>query len=684
MKHCLLHNFLSTALAGLALTLTSFSLFAFNLAQHEYSSGYRRQTDVRLTSRQTFENSTILITGVAGFIGYSLASKLAQDPSVAVIGVDNFNAYYDVRLKYARADRLSPFPNVRIIEGDVCNVAMMEDLVRANNFTHVVHLAAQAGVRHSLEKPFNYIRENVQCFLAVLETLRTVKSGLARSPVFVYASSSSVYGSNTPPFVENDRVDMPTNLYSVTKRTNELMAVAYYHLFGIVSVGLRFFTVYGPWGRPDMAPYLFTDSISKGENITVFNKGQMSRDFTYIDDIVDGILLAMKHQPVKPAVFNLGNNRAESVFKLIRIIEQTLATKARIVFKPSRTEIPATYASLTHSERLLGYRPQTNLQQGMQSFINWHSLFTWSRPPCASECSQENSCVRSSLDEVAQHSTKATDGCNIVVYSVHLGSTPYNPPPIPQSSENATTEHPRTCYLIFTNVQLEQDGDNLHWLSIIVGDGLGQPLWWDARRMSRIFKLAPQSFFSSSVNVAIYQDAKLELALSPHALSTYLHDSTGRRAFLCAVRHPVRSSPYEERIAIEQAKIVRPNITFTTRLMDHQMHKYEIYQQSSNVSLANMIDGALLIHDLKHPCGQRFRCVWAKEYFTNADRDQLSFAFALGASAKEAGFILDANQEWCPAICNMSGHTGYVRILPNADHWDHTSVIAKYFKDGIH
>jgi UDP-glucuronate 4-epimerase len=676
MKQRHQHVLFLIGLAALVTLIAPVSLSP-DYTHHAYSSQRRN-------SGKPFRNSTILITGVAGFIGYSLASRIAQDPSVAVIGVDNFNSYYDVSLKYARADLLSHFSNVRIVEGDVCNLATMDDLFSINNFTHVVHLAAQAGVRHSLVKPFNYIRENVECFLTVLETLRDEKSKYTRSPAFVYASSSSVYGSNAAPFAEHDRVDRPANLYGVTKRTNELMAIAYYNLFGIVSIGLRFFTVYGPWGRPDMAPYLFTDSISKGDNITVYNAGRMSRDFTFIDDIVDGILLAMKHQPVKPSVFNLGNNRAESVFKLIRVIERTLTKKARIVFKCARTEILDTHASLTKSQRVLGYRPRTDLQQGMQTFITWHSLFTWSRPPCASECSRKDSCMHSGLDEVAHSSRQATDGCSIVVYSVHMGITPYRPPPIPRSFINSTTEQSRACYLVFSNVELEKSGNNLHWLNIIVGEGLGQSMWWDARRISRIFKLAPQSFFSSSVNVAIYQDAKLQLVLSPYVLATFLHDPTGRRAFLCAVRHPWQDSPYKERDAIAAYRKKRQTATHTMRLMDYQMQRYKEFQRSSNVSLVNMIDGALLIHDLKHPCGQFFRCSWAKEYFRNSDRDQLSFTFALDSSAKEAGFILSANQEWCPSTCDKAGATSYVRILPHRDHWSKTGSIAKSFRDGLH
>jgi len=636
----------------------------------------------------SWDDKVILITGIAGFIGYSLASEIAKQSNATVVGVDSFNHYYDVRLKYTRADLLSHYPHVHVVAGDVCDGDLMRELFQTYQFTHVVHLAAQAGVRYSLTKPFTYIRENIQCFLNILETLRYVATTNISAPRFLYASSSSVYGANLPPFTEEDRVDSPTNLYSVTKLTNELIATAYHHLFDINSIGLRFFTVYGPWGRPDMAPYIFTDSIERGVNITVFNNGNMARDFTYIDDIVSGIMLAMQYNVKSSTVFNFGNNKAEPVFELIRTIEEILGKRALVHFASSNTEIATTFASIEKAQSLLRYQPQTDLRRGMRKFIDWYSLYSWSRLLCTFECADQDRCISSSLDEAARLSVLATQGCDIVVYSTFIGDAAPRAPGLPPRQSNTTGDGQRTCFVIFSNRKVEQvglnDATHTHWHVIPVKRLVNVP-WWDHRRISRVFKLSPTLFFASSVRYVIYQDAKLKLSVTPQSLIENLSDSSGRRAFFCAMRHPVRSSPFAESEAITAYKKRRDAATYTLRTMDHQMDTYRAYQKTSNVTFQNMIDGALLIHDIRHPCGRKLRCLWAKEFYKYSDRDQLSFTYALSTLAEEAGATLSMGQEWISTACtNGDGDVGYVRILPNERHWDFSKAIAQYRVDGLH
>ncbi|EKU21463.1 UDP-glucuronate 4-epimerase, partial [Nannochloropsis gaditana CCMP526] len=338
----------------------------FNFISTEEDVNY---TEGRVASLD-LENATVLITGIAGFIGYSVASKLLDRETCNIVGVDNFNDYYDVSLKYKRADLLSYWDKVRIIEGDACNATLMRNVLEEYKVTHVLHLAAQAGVRYSLENPLTYVRNNIQCFVVLLEELRRVKANSENGfvPHLVYASSSSVYGGNKKvPFEEIDPVENPSSLYGLTKRVNELLALVYSRNFGISSLGLRFFTVYGPWGRPDMAPYKFTESILKGGNITVFNHGKMARDFTYIDDIVSGISAALEYQPSSPLILNLGHGNPENVLDLVKIIENYTGRPAKLQFMESIVDLPLTSASVKKAKKLLSYSPRVSLREGMQS-----------------------------------------------------------------------------------------------------------------------------------------------------------------------------------------------------------------------------------------------------------------------------------------------------------------------------
>ncbi len=327
----------------------------------------------------------ILITGAAGFIGSTAALRLLARGD-EVIGIDNLNDYYDVNLKHNRLKRLLPHANFRFIQLDVADRAGMEALFAAEKFDRVIHLAAQAGVRYSLQNPHAYIESNIVGFTNVLE-------GCRHNQVqhLVYASSSSVYGGNTKmPFSEHDSVDHPVSLYAASKKANELMAHTYSHLFGLPTTGLRFFTVYGPWGRPDMALFLFTKAILDDQPIDVFNYGNMQRDFTYVDDIVEGVVRVLDRVPepnplydavaADPAtssapyrVFNIGNNNPVQLLDYIACLENALGKKAEKRLLPLQDgDVPATYANTDALNDWVGFVPGTRIEQGIGRFVAWY------------------------------------------------------------------------------------------------------------------------------------------------------------------------------------------------------------------------------------------------------------------------------------------------------------------------
>jgi UDP-glucuronate 4-epimerase len=314
----------------------------------------------------------ILVTGCAGFIGYHLAEALLARGD-SVVGADNLNDYYDVRLKQARLDRLRERPGFSFNRLDVSDREAMGRLVADHaDLTAIVHLAAQAGVRHSMVDPYAYVQANVMGHLVVLEAARR----LPALRHLVYASTSSVYGANTSlPFRETDRVDTPLSLYAATKRADELMSHAYAHLFGLPQTGLRFFTVYGPWGRPDMAYFSFARAIMAGEPITLFEEGRLRRDFTYIDDIVTGIVDGLDRPPADaraPRLLNIGNHRVEEVRELVRLLEEALGRKAVIRSAPRPSaDVEATFASIEAIGALTGFAPTTPLAVGIPRFVAW-------------------------------------------------------------------------------------------------------------------------------------------------------------------------------------------------------------------------------------------------------------------------------------------------------------------------
>lgn len=327
----------------------------------------------------------ILVTGAAGFIGYHLSSKLVGNGH-SVVGLDNLNDYYDPKLKRARLEQLAPHSAFQHVNVDLADRSGMEQLFADHAFDAVINLAAQAGVRYSLVNPHSYVDTNLVGFVNILEGCRHTKV-----KHLVFASSSSVYGANTKmPFSVHDNVDHPVSLYAASKKANELMAHSYSHLFGMNCTGLRFFTVYGPWGRPDMAYFLFTKAILEDRPIDVFNHGKMIRDFTYIDDVVEGVYRIVSHLPRpnpewsgdKPdpgssycnyKIYNIGNNNYVELIRFIEVLEKCVGKKAQKNFKPMQPgDVPATYANVDDLSRDVGFTPSTPIEVGLQRFVDWY------------------------------------------------------------------------------------------------------------------------------------------------------------------------------------------------------------------------------------------------------------------------------------------------------------------------
>lgn len=308
----------------------------------------------------------VFITGIAGFIGFHVAQDLIKK-KIEVIGCDNFNDYYDPNLKHQRA-KLIENQKVKVISADISELEIIKTILRERP-THVLHLAAQAGVRYSLTHPQTYVKSNLQGFTNILELMRKIPE-----VPLIYASSSSVYGLNKKlPYSVEDRVDQQASFYGVTKRANELMAANYMHLFGIRAIGLRYFTVYGPWGRPDMALFNFTKSIYEGKPIELFNHGHMQRDFTYIDDIVAGTVSALTYKG-NETLFNLGNHKPVTLLRFVEILEECIGIPAKQQLMPMQLgEVVATYADIKESQKGLNFYPKTSLEEGIPKFVGWYN-----------------------------------------------------------------------------------------------------------------------------------------------------------------------------------------------------------------------------------------------------------------------------------------------------------------------
>ena len=340
------------------------------------------------------EGKTVLVTGVAGFIGSNLALRLLKElKDIKVVGIDNMNDYYDVKIKEERLNNLKAFENFKLIYGSIADKPIIDKLFEENHPQIVVNLAAQAGVRYSITNPDAYIQSNLIGFYNILEACRHHEV-----EHLVYASSSSVYGSNKKvPYSTDDKVDNPVSLYAATKKSNELMAHAYSKLYNIPSTGLRFFTVYGPAGRPDMAYFGFTNKLVKGDTIKIFNYGKCKRDFTYVDDIVEGIVRVMQHAPEKKngedglpippyKVYNIGNSHPENLLEFVSILQEELiradvlpkdydfeAHKELVAMQPG--DVPVTYADTTPLEEDFGYKPATTLREGLRAFAEWYKNY---------------------------------------------------------------------------------------------------------------------------------------------------------------------------------------------------------------------------------------------------------------------------------------------------------------------
>jgi UDP-glucuronate 4-epimerase len=324
--------------------------------------------------------SRVLVTGCAGFIGFHVSRKLLASGH-QVLGIDNLNRFYDEGLKNARLQILQKDQGFEFARGDIADLAWVQELFAREEFGPIVHLAAQAGVRYSLENPHLYVQSNIVGFVNLLECAYRKKP-----PHFVFASSSSVYGANKKvPFSETDNVDHPVSLYAASKKSNELMAHVYAHLYRLPLTGLRFFTVYGPWGRPDMALFKFCKSILEGTPIEVYNGGKMLRDFTYIDDIVEGVVRIMEIPPAPGdekdsgeasapyRVCNIGNNEPVELTRLVEVLEQKLGRKAVQKFMPMQPgDVPTTYADIDEISRVTGYRPHTPIELGVERFVQWY------------------------------------------------------------------------------------------------------------------------------------------------------------------------------------------------------------------------------------------------------------------------------------------------------------------------
>jgi UDP-glucuronate 4-epimerase len=350
-------------------------IFIIILCQQKQTTNKTNRHDCvneRLDLHEIEKRRNILVTGAAGFIGMHTCLKLKQN-GYAVVAFDSVNAYYSLKLKKRRIDILNQ-NGIMFIQGDVCNSTMLQHTIIFHKIDQVVHLAAQAGVRYSLDHPQEYVQNNIQCFVTLLETL--VRTNISENG-FVYASSSSVYGLNQKiPFSETDRIGSPNSLYAATKFTDEIIAKTYYNLYGLKSVGLRFFTVYGPWGRPDMAYYIFARKIKNNETITIFDYGRTMRDYTYIDDIVSGVVSAVKTRFNTAEILNLGNNKPVTISTFVQTLEFHMGQKAIIEYANSaKGDVPQTFADISKARCLIAYNPVTDINIGIKKFVTWFNEY---------------------------------------------------------------------------------------------------------------------------------------------------------------------------------------------------------------------------------------------------------------------------------------------------------------------
>jgi hypothetical protein len=503
-------------------------------------------------------------------------------------------------------------------------------------------------------------------------------------PRFLYASSSSVYGLNKKiPFSELDPIDTPSNLYGATKAANELIAHSYHHLYGITTIGFRFFTVYGPFGRPDMAASLFTEKIVQNQPLTLFDNGEMMRDFTYVDDIVSGITAAVQRQEDdKNIVYNLGNTHPVKTGYFLSLIEKLLDKKANYVHKKSVGEMAVTFSNISLAQHNLHYVPKVSIEDGLKRFVDWYKDFETALNPCASACSYPKLCFSSGWDEAAEVSRRLTEHCPIVFYTI-------NTPPkadMLHLAPNATI----SCNIAFVykkSILYQREVHNKYYNNWILIPVKGLSVFPDPRKATRLLKISPDSFFGPTVRYAIYGDSSIILRQTPQDIvDHYSRDANGKEAVLAAIRHPYSKTIQEEVNAVlTKTKKLNNKVTHYPSKLSEQSKAYEALRSvEPGLNFVNLFDGSFLVHKLQSTSGKTFRCKWYREYQEWADRDQVPGAFVLNK------MTFDYNQkfgdkeavsklEWLPIEgekkSDGSTDTSYVHVIQSKFHPYHSKKI---------
>lgn len=612
--------------------------------------------------------ASVLITGAAGFIGSHLVMNLFKQGCRSIVAIDNFDAYYSVYLKRLRADLVQNTTGVRVTQGDVCDVEFMRSMFMEHSFTHVVHLAAQPGVRYSFVRPLSYIRNNIECFTVLMEQIRLTHDKPKRPlPRLLYASSSSVYGLNEKiPFSEEDPVLHPSNLYGATKRADELLAFSYHHLYGITTVGFRFFTVYGPRGRPDMAAALFTEGILSGKPIVLFNKGELLRDYTYVEDIADGLAAAVARvEDDKFMVYNLGNKQPVSTNTFLSLLEGYLGKKAVVKYEFSKADMAVTFANTSLAAANLGFAAKTSIEEGLKKYTDWFKAHESSLMPCVAECSHAGMCFQSGWEGPARLSTALTEKCSVVVYTIstltrtnELGAAP---------ADNVG------CNIAFLNEKsglfqkLSKSGASTsvygNWIVVPVGDIIDVPNY-----PSMVPKLSPGKFFAPQVHYAIYVISTADVKIPvKQLLDRMVVKETGETAVFAASEHMNLNvvSIYDDfEIVHKMAKNRILPIISHKKIEEHKTACKSYQLKFPGLKFDNNIDSSLFVHDLTSEVAKQFRCRWFRDHQEWTDRDHLSASITLGLMNNEFSEIEAGNRaEWL-ALGKKEEKPVYAHIVP--------------------
>jgi UDP-glucuronate 4-epimerase len=632
------------------------------------------------------QNQSVLLTGASGFIGSQLQKHLLGK-GVTVLGLDKFDVYYSVPLKWSRVEDSHLLSGAEVVAGDVCDGKLLHTLLRKHSFTHIVHLAAQAGVRDSINHPLKYIRDNIECFTILMEEIRLYgdEYGQQAMPKLVYASSSSVYGANSKiPFAEIDPVEEPSNVYGATKLMDELLAYTYYNLYGVRSIGLRFFTVYGPWDRPDMAAWKFSEQILRNETITVYNQGRMKRGFTFVTDIVRGIAACLDLEHTEPEVFNLGNNKPVETMYFLELVEKSVGRKARVRFEDSKAEIAVSYANVTHANEKLGFKASTSIEEGLQKFAEWFRSRQVKTYQCESGCALDSAfaeagaigpsmCGVSAWAEAAAKSRTVTEGCETVIYTFlsHLKHRVESPA--------LNSELPAHCHVAYLAVN---GGHEDH--SVVVKGWTAVTVTVKVPAEASVFteyasipRMAPWRLFAPSVRYAVGHDSRRALAMTVKQLLSLLQSSvpaTGtdapRKASVLMLRNARASNLYDE-----------ASLSAST---GRQVAAYRQQQERDQLSYDNVFDPDLVVFDLHDEVARSFSCEWyreAQEWHPHGGSGQVAGSYVLARRWKEiaertksalplSGADASAAEntarvEWLPvsAVKGPPARVGYVRLL---------------------